>query len=177
MGRHCGYRRCHAERLQVSLRSAAIIPVQAKSYRHDSRDVERVRFECRRSSFDARRKRANRAELRSASACRPQALPLLAGTLAGERAELGRSNRDVPPTSPDGAWRGGQSRFVHTITNRRICAGRARIRCMRSGRRASTPGPCRTPWRAPPENEYGGKRQNLLGLHPLCGKKVLPTGH
>jgi len=27
------------------------------------------------------------------------------------------------------------------------------------------------------EKEYGGKRQNLLGLHPLCGKKVLPVGY
>ena len=34
-------------------------------------------------------------------------------------------------------------------------------------------GPVRTPRRAPPEDGYGGKRWNLLGLHPFCGKKVL----
>jgi len=69
---------------------------------------------------------------------------------------------------------GRQLRFVHVETSRRIGAGRALYPCVRSGRRAHGSGPFRTPWRAPPEDGYGGKRWTLLGRRPLCGKNVLP---
>jgi hypothetical protein len=122
--------------------------------------------------------RANFADDLAASACRSKFLsPVLcagfAGTFApGSPASTMLEARSLTALRLGAAGR--QLRFVHVETSRRISAGRAPYPSVRSGRRAHSSGPFRTPWRAPPEDGYGGKRWTLLGPRPLCGKNVLP---
>jgi len=122
--------------------------------------------------------RANFADDLAASACRLKLLsPVLpsgfAGTFApGSPAFTMLEARSLTALRLGAAGR--QLRFVHVETSHRIGAGRAPYPYVRSGRRAHGSGPFRTPWRAPPEDGYGGKRGTLLGRRPLCGKNVLP---
>lgn len=176
MGRLCGYRCCQAVWARVSPRSAAMIPDQTKTYRHDSRDAERALFECRGSSFDARRKRANRAELEAASACRPHALLPPAETPACENVEPGIDRTAICLPLPSRGLAGCQSRFAPT--NRTIGSAPGELGsvvCAAGGEhlpraRVAHHGERR-------RKRYDGKRQNLVGRHPLCGKKVLPAHH
>jgi hypothetical protein len=131
------------------------------------------RLECPSSSL-LPRSRANFADDLPddlpASACRLKPLsPVLSAGFAGTFAPGSPASTMLEPKSLTALRLGAagrQLRFVHVETSRRIGAGRAPYPCVRSGRRAHGSGPFRTPWRAPPEDGYGGKRWTLLGRRP-----------
>src|SRR5262249_26184096 len=121
--------------------------------------------------------RANFADDLAASACRLKLLSPMPAGVAGPFAPWSPAFTMLEASSPAALRLGATGRrlpFVHRGTGRRIGAGRAPYPGVRSGRRARGSGPFRTPWRAPPEDGYGGKRWSLLGRRPLCGKNVLP---
>lgn len=109
VSRSRGNQRCRAGKARISRQSAAIIPIQPKCYRHDSRGSWCARSWKVELLVSARRKRENRADLEMLSACHPWTGTFMGRDCAPQKSQAReKTDPQCAFRPPGGDWTDGQ---------------------------------------------------------------------